>query len=1443
MRKFKLPFTLVVTTILICLSASAQDFSNKGKEFWLAYCYHVGMINPGGPPTMTLYITSDLATTYTVEIYGGATIQSGSIAAGQVVTVTVPATYFIDNEGSFSNKAIRVTAAKPVVVYSYITRSQASGATLCLPTPVLGKEYYSMNFTQASNEANSNSYVTVVAVEDNTAIEITPAANTKNGWLANTTYTVNLNKGQIYQVLGALNGANSTSGVDLTGTHIRSISSGAGGCKKIAVFSGSGKIRIPASCTNNSSDNLYQQLYPTGSWGRRYLTAPSYNNPNNYYRIAKSNPAANVYVNGVLVPAAAFTNGIWYEFFNSIPNLIESDLPISVTQYFTTQSCDGNGAPYDPDMIVLNPVEQNIDKVTLVSSNLYAAGIQVHHLQVIMRNGGTGISSFKLDGASVAGSWTVHPSDPAYSYIYLGNVSQGYHTLSSDSGFNALAYGYASAESYGYSAGANVKDLYQFVTIKNQYATVNFPAGCKNSPFSFSMTFPYQPTQIRWVFGAALNAMGIADVTINAPVYDSTWTVNGRQLYKYKLPSPYTIATAGTYPIQVLAQNPTADGCSGEQQIDYDLQIFDPPVANFSFTSNGCLTDSVHFLGAANTGGRSVINHSWSFGDGMSASIQNPAHLYLSANTYTVKYSVITDVGCLSDTALKTLAISTPPIAKFAVSTPSCEDELLTFTDQSTASAGPAIVKWTWSFGDGTPNITAANGNSQSHMYTSFGSYTASLLVETSSGCKSILSTQQVSIGPKPFANFNFTGACLPNGATPFTDQSSVTAGNISQWLWNFGDGTTSTQQNPVHNYSSTGPFNVTLTVTTNNGCSDDSVKIMDKIYAQPIASFSAPADVCAGSTINLVDQSTAANSTITKWLWDFGDGTTSTQQNPSKTYSNPNTYTVTLTVTSAAGCLSTIASKNIVVNPLPTANFNLSAPNCINQDITFTDASAANAGNIVKWTWNLGDGNNSIFTSGGPLTHAYVSTGTYSATLKVETDKGCVSSVFTKQVTISPLPVANFGLPESCLNDPFSQFSDSSSIADGSQNLFTYLWNFGDQNANAANPNTSGIKNPQHKYTATGPYTVTETVTSNNGCSSSITKTFFVNGSVPVPSFSLANASVCSGGTINLTENSTVSPGSVVKIEIYWDYATDPTIKLIDDNPAPGKIYSHTYPEFGSPASKTVTVKYVVYSGQTCLQSIDKAITLLAAPTIQFSSIEGVCKDVAAFQITGASVINGLPGTGTFSGQGISSTGLFNPALANVGMNTIRYTFNANNGCSNYKEQTIDVYPVPTANGGPDKFVLEGGVATLTPAVNAGYPVTYLWSPATWLDNPQIETPKTSPLSDITYTLTVTSNMGCRSSDDVLVKVLKAPLIPNIFSPNNDGIHDKWEISYLASYPGCIVDIYNRYGQLIHHSVGYDKPWDGTVNGKQVPVGTYYYVIDPKNGRQKMSGYVDVIR
>lgn len=1436
--KFKLSaFAFLMATLSISF-VSAQDFSNKGKEFWISYSYHVSMINSGGgSPQMTIYITSDVSTNYSVEVYGVTTLQSGFITAGQVVSIVIPTSYFINDEGRFSGRTIRVLADKPSVVYSYITRSAASGATLCLPTNVLGKEYYAMSFTQASNETNSNSYITIIGVEDNTTVEITPTANTRGGWIANQTYTVGLNKGDIYQILGTTSGF---TGEDLSGTRIRSIASGASSCKRIAVFSGSGKIRIPGTgCSNNSADNLYQQLYPVGSWGLKFLTVPSYNRPYNYYRVLRSDPNTQVWVNGILIPASSFTNN-YYQFFTNTPNSIVADKPISVTQYFTTESCDGNpvGQPYDPDMIVLNPVEQNIDKVTLVSSNLVNAPPE-HHIHVIMRNGGTGMSSFRIDGAAPSGSWVPHPADPGYSFLYLSNVSEGYHRLSSDSGFNAIAYGYANFESYGYSAGANVKDLYQFISAQNQYATVNFPAVCKSSPFYFSITFPYQPTGIQWVFGGLF-----PDVTISNPAFDSTWTVNGKQLYRYKLPSPYNITTAGTYPIKVLAQNPTPDGCNGEQEISYDLQVFERPVADFNFTTTGCVSDPVQFTDNANTSGRPIIQWLWNFGGTGTSNIANPSYQFTTPGTHNVQYSVISDIGCLSDTATKAVILNDPPEAKFGVAAPYCVGRTLTFTDSS-SSAGSPIVKWFWDFGDGTPQVIATTNGPQTHIYATTGVFTVTLKVEVASGCQSTVFSRPVTIYANPVASFTFGNACLPAGLMQFTNGSTIGDGTQSQFIyqWTFSDGGNSSLQTPTHNYTAVGPYTATLQVTSNNGCVDDTTITINTIYAQPVANFNAPAEVCFGATVNLTDQSTAANSSITQWQWNFGDGNSSTQQNPTYNYAAPGTYTVTLTAISAIGCVSTMASKNIIVNALPIGNFNISAPNCINQNITFTDASTSASGNIIKWTWDLGDATNLVNNNNNPFTHSYSSTGTYNVTLRVESDKGCISTLITKPVVVSPLPRPGFILPDNCLNDPFVQFMDTSSIADGTGSQFTYLWNFGDPNANAGNPNTSTVKNPQHRYTAVGNYNVTLTVTSGAGCSATITQPFTVNGALPQSLFSINGGNThCSNNTVSITNNSTVDFGRLVRLEIFWDYTNDPANKTTVPYPTAGTTFTNTYPEFYMPATRTYTVRVVAYSGDNCLSTTSQTITMQATPQVVFDPVNGMCLDVVSYQVIQGRILNALPGNGVFSGPGINASGLFTPQTAGIGTHIIRYTYTGTNGCVNYKEQAINVYAIPTISAGPDRFVLEGGNAVLL-GTGTGNSLSYVWSPTSGLSNANVAKPIVTPTNDITYTLTVTSGDGCVASDQVFVKLLKTPTIPNTFSPNGDGVHDRWEIQYLESYPGCIVEIFNRYGQLVFQSKGYSKPWDGRFKGKDLPAGTYYYIIDPKNGRRQMTGFVDIIR
>jgi gliding motility-associated-like protein len=108
---------------------------------------------------------------------------------------------------------------------------------------------------------------------------------------------------------------------------------------------------------------------------------------------------------------------------------------------------------------------------------------------------------------------------------------------------------------------------------------------------------------------------------------------------------------------------------------------------------------------------------------------------------------------------------------------------------------------------------------------------------------------------------------------------------------------------------------------------------------------------------------------------------------------------------------------------------------------------------------------------------------------------------------------------------------------------------------------------------------------------------------------------------------------------------------------------------------------------------------------------------------------------------------------------------------------------------------------------------------------------------------LSATSLNGCSSKDEMVVSILKLPVIPNAFSPNGDGINDHWNITYLSSYPGCTVDLFDRYGQLVYRSTGYNTPWDGRLNGKQLAIGVYYYIINPKNGLKPVSGSVTILR
>jgi gliding motility-associated-like protein len=290
-------------------------------------------------------------------------------------------------------------------------------------------------------------------------------------------------------------------------------------------------------------------------------------------------------------------------------------------------------------------------------------------------------------------------------------------------------------------------------------------------------------------------------------------------------------------------------------------------------------------------------------------------------------------------------------------------------------------------------------------------------------------------------------------------------------------------------------------------------------------------------------------------------------------------------------------------------------------------------------------------------------------------------------------------------------------------------------------------------------------------------------------------------------------------------------------------KKYYHQYPLSNSVNPQNYEVRMVVYSGssQSCSNQVDTTITVNGNPLIIVSSIGNVCQGTGVVQIP-VNNPNNYSGEGVFSGPGITPLGAFNPASLVVGTYTINYTFTAINGCTYSTSQQVNVQETPVITVDSAFYVLQGGEVELS-AKAPGDGFTYKWSPETGLSNPNILNPTASPSNDTQYTLTVTAADGCSAIAHITVNVLLNIVVPNTFTPNGDGINDFWEIQHLESYPNCTVQIFNRYGEKLYYSVGYPIPWDGKYKGNNLPSGTYYYIIDPKNGRKPVSGWVAVIR
>jgi gliding motility-associated-like protein len=774
-----------------------------------------------------------------------------------------------------------------------------------------------------------------------------PTVNTRKGDLAGVPIVVTLQKGEIYQLVGAP--IDAERGENVAGTTVTSIANIAGECYPVAVYSGSSRTRIICQGdTRGSGDNIMQQLFPIQAWGKRYLTSPTSvdNTPGTYnmnvFRIIVKDPATEVRKNGIRLLALTTTNGYYYEYQSNTPDLIEADQPVLVAQYMPTSgacSYTGNG---DPEMILISPIEQSIKQIGFYRNTKEA--ITVNYLSLIIPT--PGVSSLTIDG--VPGGYNVvsdHPNLPGYSVVvkrWLAAPAQC--IVKSDSAFTAITYGMGAVESYGFNAGTYINNLNGYPGIRNEYSALpaDNPYSCVNTPVALTVLMRYKPTGLQWKLSALAGIISPAtDVTQTNPVSGGTEIINGLVYYRYSLPGYYKFSSSGLYKIPLFATSPLVETCDQTEEVLYNVEVKPSSAASFNFNYNNCsLSENIRFQGRDTFfNGTLIYKWLWTFNDINKAEGKEVSEVFTPGN-HSAKLVAIDSVGCVADTTQSFSLVAKPAAPAIKVSSPdSCAGTTFTF---ETINPEPGVRQWYWSFGP-ADTITVSDANPVSRQFMQHDSIIVKHVAKLNETCVSDTAQLMVVVFAKPAASFSTPSlVCMPGGQAAFTNTSAIADGTALQYIWDFGDGSAnSTVKDPVHIYNQSGMYNVTLSVVSENGCRSVASRVFNQFVARPVAAFSLPSyNLCQGGEVVFSDESTAPGSTIQSWWWNFGDGSTSTQSKPSKTYNDDGVYNVSQAVKNREGCISDTARRQLKVFMQPVIDAGPSFVVKENTEVTFQSTS-----------------------------------------------------------------------------------------------------------------------------------------------------------------------------------------------------------------------------------------------------------------------------------------------------------------------------------------------------------------------------------------------------------------------------------------------------------------------------------------------------------------------
>jgi PKD repeat protein len=407
------------------------------------------------------------------------------------------------------------------------------------------------------------------------------------------------------------------------------------------------------------------------------------------------------------------------------------------------------------------------------------------------------------------------------------------------------------------------------------------------------------------------------------------------------------------------------------------------------------------------------------------------------------------------------------------------------------------IVSYFWNFGDGTN----ATGVIVDHAYTSSGTYTVTLKVTDNDGAVDFaLSTKTIlpSIPPNkpPVAIFTESATTvLTNEIIQFNASASYDPdGTIVSYHWDFGDGNVATGVFVEHAYADNGAYNVTLTITDDDGATDTATSTKHVLNRPPVAEFTESAETLYTDEVVTFNAASShdLDGVIKSYIWDFGDGAKATGMIVDHAYADDGVYIVTLTVTDDDGSTATTTSFKTILNRPPVASFTMNATTVLTGEAIHFDASGSTDldGHIIYYVWNFSNGTSA---TGERVSHTYEDNGIYTVTLTVIDDDGATSSYGAVVTVFNRHPVALFATNATTVKENEAIRFDASESHDLDGSIVSYFWSFGD------GTNATGMI-VEHTYAEGGNYTVTLTVTDDDGASSSVSLTVTVKPPAPFP-------------------------------------------------------------------------------------------------------------------------------------------------------------------------------------------------------------------------------------------------------------------------------------------------------------------------------------------------------